>query len=300
MRSPLKKLLVATDFSSTSRSALRFARDLAAKLEGSIELVNVSKDPRAETWVTLSGNSSDHAEGITKAARSELARLRDEVLVSEDLADAPLHARVGNVSEQVLAVAAKAGADVIVCGATGTTRLKALFFGATASRLVRQSSLPVLIVPDAEVDSPPDVVLAPIDMSETSRLSLKYAATIAAACGAELVVLHATIAPPAAGDPFIGHLAKDPVAWRAELDAKIEAFVSETLPEGSDFRVLVHTERPAEAILAAARDTGADLICMGTHGRAGIARFQLGNTAERLLRHAPCPVLTINPRGVAT
>lgn len=290
----MNKLLVATDFSPTARAALRFARELAACTSAQLELVTVSRDPRADTWVTLSGNQDAHSEGVTTAARAELERLSDDVLSKEGMADVPVHVRVGEVAQSVLSVADDVDADLIVCGATGTTRLQALFFGATANRLVRQSTLPVLIVPDTDEDVSIDAILAPIDMSETSKSSLRHAASIAQACSAKLVVLHAAIAPPSRNDPFIGHLARNPKIWRAEIDAAIEAFLADALPGVTPDSILVRTERPAEAILAAAQESGADLICMGTHGRSGIARFQLGNTAERILRRAPCPVLTVH------
>ncbi len=292
----MKKLLVATDFSSTARAALRFARTLSGHTGATLELITVSRDPRADTWVTLSGNPDTHTDGVTSAARSELERLCDEVLSKEDLSEAPVHVRVGEVTQSVLAVAQDTDADVVVCGATGTTRLQALFFGATANRLVRQSTLPVLIVPDSDADAPAiDTVLAPVDMSETSKRSLRLAADIAHAASARLVILHAAIAPPSKNDPFIAHMAKSPKAWRAEIDAKIDTFLADALPGVTPAEILVRTERPAEAILEAAKESNADLICMGTHGRSGLARFQLGNTAERILRRAPCPVLTVHP-----
>jgi nucleotide-binding universal stress UspA family protein len=52
---------------------------------------------------------------------------------------------------------------------------------------------------------------------------------------------------------------------------------------------------PGAAIVTAARDSNADLIVMGTHGRTGISRLLLGSVAEYVLRHAQCPVLTIKP-----
>jgi nucleotide-binding universal stress UspA family protein len=51
--------------------------------------------------------------------------------------------------------------------------------------------------------------------------------------------------------------------------------------------------------VAAAKDLHADLLCIGTHGRTGLAHLILGSQAERILREAPCPVLTVKPAGSA-
>ena len=50
---------------------------------------------------------------------------------------------------------------------------------------------------------------------------------------------------------------------------------------------------PAAEIIAAARDLRADLVCVGTHGRTGLAHLFLGSTAEKVVRESPCPVLTV-------
>jgi universal stress protein A len=52
---------------------------------------------------------------------------------------------------------------------------------------------------------------------------------------------------------------------------------------------------PAAEIVGAAGDLKVDLLCIGTHGRTGLAHFLLGSVAERIVRHAPCPVLTVRP-----
>ena len=53
--------------------------------------------------------------------------------------------------------------------------------------------------------------------------------------------------------------------------------------------------KPADQILAAAREWDAEVIVIGTHGRSGVSRLVLGSTAESVVRHAPCPVLVIKP-----
>jgi nucleotide-binding universal stress UspA family protein len=56
---------------------------------------------------------------------------------------------------------------------------------------------------------------------------------------------------------------------------------------------------PVAEIVAAAKDLQADLLCIGTHGRTGLAHLILGSQAERILREAPCPVLTVKPASAS-
>ncbi|HYV40715.1 MAG TPA: universal stress protein, partial [Thermoanaerobaculia bacterium] len=74
---------------------------------------------------------------------------------------------------------------------------------------------------------------------------------------------------------------------------KLPGLVENAAKEGVKAEPLVLMGEPYEAIAGAARDTGADLVVMGTHGRKGVSRFFLGSVAARVISTAPCPVMTI-------
>jgi nucleotide-binding universal stress UspA family protein len=82
-----------------------------------------------------------------------------------------------------------------------------------------------------------------------------------------------------------------PPPSRAEVEQQLQALAA-TVPElRTECRV---AEGPvADAILQVARETGCDVIVMGTHGRTGLVRLLVGSVAEQVVRHAPCPVLTV-------
>jgi nucleotide-binding universal stress UspA family protein len=132
-------------------------------------------------------------------------------------------------------------------------------------------------------------VLHPTDFSERSHFAFWVACTVARDHGAKLVVLH--VVEPAvamAGEALL--LPPDEPAlepFRAELEqyrprhAKVA--VEHRLVQG----------QPVDEILRAAEESRCEVIVMGTHGRTGLARFVLGSVAERVLREAPCPVLTV-------
>jgi nucleotide-binding universal stress UspA family protein len=143
-------------------------------------------------------------------------------------------------------------------------------------------------------------VLCPTDLSEASRPALAYAAAVARRYGARLTVLHAAppfeplLAPP--GDAAsVGPLALPTID---ELVGAVRTFVGDALA-GVEADVRVHPGDPSPVIVDQAVATDADLIVMGTHGRSGFDRLLAGSVTEKVLRRAPCPVLTIPPHAAA-
>jgi len=136
-------------------------------------------------------------------------------------------------------------------------------------------------------------VLCPVDFSDFSRRALHHAAAIAEWYTAELHVLHAYVDIAPLPVPL---LAPEPAADVLDaVKAAVHAFVVKA-DIGRPPIEIVRDGDPVPAILDYARQSGADLIVMGTHGHTGFERALLGSTAERVLHKAACPVLTI-PRG---
>jgi nucleotide-binding universal stress UspA family protein len=146
-----------------------------------------------------------------------------------------------------------------------------------------------------------DRILVPIDFSPSSQAALEYAAFLAGEVGAALEVLHVWesggyVGPDAlAAMPGISR----PPGWeqtRAGVRREVERFVERAHAHPAVVGVRVEAGTPVEAILAAVKAAGADLVIMGTHGRTGLSRLLLGSVAEEVLRRASCPVLTIRTK----
>jgi nucleotide-binding universal stress UspA family protein len=140
-------------------------------------------------------------------------------------------------------------------------------------------------------------VLCPVDRSDVSRRALEYGVALAAALRARLNVLEVVewVWPPAGAVSTIADL--PPEVQAATLDA-LNAFVAPARRAGVPTEIAIEAGSVTREILARADAIGADLIVMGTHGRAGLERLALGSVAEKIVRQAKCPVLTV-PRGVA-
>jgi nucleotide-binding universal stress UspA family protein len=140
-------------------------------------------------------------------------------------------------------------------------------------------------------------ILVATDFSEPSDAALTYGRELAQRFGATLHVLH--IAPTAA---YMTFGAESYAAVSPALQQQIEDDAMHRLQElliDSDrsgppaVPVVVAASSPAFAIVQYARDHHADLIVMGTHGRGALAHLVMGSVAERVVRYAPCPVLTV-------
>lgn len=138
-------------------------------------------------------------------------------------------------------------------------------------------------------------LLCPIDLSETSGAALDVAAELARATGAEITALFVFPAVRAyAADATDGPASMLPEPGvRSVVSKDVEEFVRAARLSGATVRARMEVGDPAAEILAAAAETRADAIVLGTHGRSGAERWLLGSVAQKVLRGAHCPVLSV-------
>ena len=145
------------------------------------------------------------------------------------------------------------------------------------------------------------LILVPTDFSEPATRALRFASKLAEESGAHLLVLYAdtfeipidytsTAAQVALGSQQLAENARE------ELQTYTELHVPANVP--FDVRVVINS--PVNAILDQARQSGAELIVMGTHGRTGIRRLFLGSVTEAVVRLSTVPVLTVNEKTTGT
>ena len=140
-------------------------------------------------------------------------------------------------------------------------------------------------------------ILLPTDFSETSLAAAEYAVAFARQFSAKLHILH-VIEEPVATIPLLETYG---APSKEEYEAAAQAMLDNwPLPDGAEeceVERRLHHGTPFLQILHDARDHGIDLIVMGSHGRGLMAHILLGNVAEKVVRKAPCPVLTVRPEG---
>jgi universal stress protein A len=141
-------------------------------------------------------------------------------------------------------------------------------------------------------------ILVPTDFSEPSDAALEYATTLATKLGASLHLLHVFEDPYITGGAFAAEMyAPVPADLREALLNEAKERLEQRLAglDNDRFHVTaeVYTGPTAKAITDYAKTAGIDLIVMGTHGRTGMAHLLLGSVAERVVRAAHCPVMTV-------
>lgn len=142
-------------------------------------------------------------------------------------------------------------------------------------------------------------VLVPTDFSGPSEEAWKAACRLARALGAELILVHVFVEPSLFSEgPFSGERVREVYATsRAWIEKALEELAGAARDQGIAVRVMVRDGAAHREILALAAYEHADLIVIGTHGRGGLERALIGSVADRVIRLAPCPVLSV--RGPA-
>jgi nucleotide-binding universal stress UspA family protein len=147
-------------------------------------------------------------------------------------------------------------------------------------------------------------ILCPIDFSEASRHALEHAVVLAKWYESRITALHIIHAPLFPQPPILvagfAEATAPAVPNHTALEEELEAWLDPAHRVGIKTDAIVDDGNATARILEHASSSPADLIVMGTHGLSGFERFMLGSVAEKVLRKAMCPVMTVPPATVTT
>jgi universal stress protein A len=130
-------------------------------------------------------------------------------------------------------------------------------------------------------------IFVPVDFSDCSKKALQYAVPFAKQFGACLALVH-VVEPYPLVPEISPHYFETPNEGRQELQA-----VQKGIDDAVTSTLILREGTPHVEITKAARELGADLIIISTHGRKGLTRTVFGSTTEKVVRYAPCPVLIV-------
>ncbi len=292
-----RNVLVATDFSPASEAALIYGRALARSCSASLHLLHVVENffmrPVAVNPTEIKAALTRKLDALLTA--DDRASLRATAVL--ETSDTP--------ADSIVDYAKSSGIDCIVVGTHGRTGMAQLLVGSVAERVVRTAPCPVLTVRHPEHDfvapEAPMITLKKIlvatDFGEASDAALEYGREFTRTFGGAIDVLHVVENVLTRGFAVEGYAASMPDLQEAVDDAatkQLEAIVTnEDRAQLGARTVLRMSNAPAAAIVDYAREEGVDLIVMGTHGRGAVGHLLMGSVAERVVRTAPCPVLTV-------
>lgn len=289
---PISRIVVATDFSGEAGVAVKRAARLADELKAELHLVTVVEETLIAALRELIGGDGDKAEspGLT-SARTRLAALA-QVLHDHYSIRAEAHVTVGVPHTEVVARAAALSGDLLVVGAHGADSYSEMFFGTTASRIVRLSAVPVLAVRNAEVDEYAHVLVG-VDFSDRSPDLVQLALTIAPR--AYIEVVHAVEIPSEEVFRVAGAAEGAVTAYRArtlkEARERMRALLERRPPDGRLYPVVVQG-RPAQVLIERiSRLPRAALVVVGRRGRATDQPTLLGTAAKHVVEEATRDVL---------
>lgn len=140
-------------------------------------------------------------------------------------------------------------------------------------------------------------ILVPLDFSEHSEKALHYATKFAEQFGARIDLV-AVVEPViyAEGMTIPAGMGNVDETTAKESGQALRRIAEREVPEGVNWAALVRRGAAYDEIVETARDRKTDLLIITTHGRTGLTHFLIGSTAEKIVRHAPCPVLVVRDK----
>jgi len=295
----IRKILFPTDFSNASTAALGHAVMLAENFSAELTLFHVAVDERHLQQA--------HFPELEKAG-DELEELIEEQLAEITGAAPPRRLAVKRVVRQnpepvqeIAKYSADEDFDLLVMGTHGRTGMAHLLMGSIAESLVRVAPCPVLTVREhmqKEEVVPYLSILVPVDFSSHSQKALKYGITLATNYEASLSVLHVFDVPVQPSHYQLDEnllMRMQPDIEAMTLEA-LQKLMKEMAPKELEYSTACVVGRAYAEIVHYATKQDSDLIVLGTHGLSALEKFLLGSTAAKVVRHAPCPVLTVKEK----
>ncbi len=295
-------VLCPVDFSEPSRSALCYAAAVADHF-GARLIVLAVDDPLLDAVVTSTGRVPSLASQTTR----ELQQFCCETLTNVSAGPKTVEFRVtaGKPAPAILREAQQLKPDLMVISSRGRGGIRKMFFGSTTERVLRETTVPVIITPAddrpapslSEIASQVRRVIAPVDLTSASSYQLTVAGGIAAALSVPLIVAH-VLEPVFV--PYNVRLAIPGAEYarRADAEERLSALTS-----ALDVRVhaesMVLTGDPSDEIVTLAQTNETSLIVMGLHS-SGPLGPRMGSVTYRVLCLTHALVLAIPPKAVAS
>lgn len=292
---PITTLLTATDFSASSSRAEERAALLAAEHGARLTLLHSLSGLALERLRDrLLRGYAGTEERLKAHFQAALRGLAEDLAVRWQIEVSPL-LMVGQPHDAINRVAQSIGADMVILGAMGEHPAREFFLGATAERVIREITVPVLVVRN-EPDEPYRRVLASLDLSVHSPAVAELARGIAPQ--ARLTLAHAFEVPFEGKLNFAGVSEEDIHRLREEERQHAQVALqtlSDNIKGGEHADIRVEHGMPEVVIPELLRQTAADLVVVGKHGKSEIVDLFLGSMTKHLLLEAPCDVLVMPP-----
>jgi nucleotide-binding universal stress UspA family protein len=295
----VRRILVPVDFSEPSQRAVDYGLSLALQFNSRLLLAHIVPSPTALIY-TFPTESFAFEKEQARYARSMLPEL-----VSDDYrerVDLQTIVKVGDVRNELLGIVKDEKIDLVVMGTHGRNAFEKLVLGSLTERMLRKLNVPILTVshldPARELHKggpvPLGHVLYATDLSENAEVGLRFSTDLARGTGARLTVLNVMDALKTVyWGAEAGYSGSELETFREEVLRRLRCSIPDEAAKDVRISPMVSEGEPYREIIRIAEETKADLIVMNLQGKNLVDRALLGSTAERVVRCARVPVLSI-------
>ncbi|MEM7165232.1 MAG: universal stress protein [Planctomycetota bacterium] len=296
-------ILAPTDFSWGSSVSSRTAVSLAEKLAAKVQLLHVVECPPVFAYAPIGDGTAaewSHNDETLSRGRDQLAKFREGLQADVEV-ECQTVLGLGNTGGDIVKVAESCAADLIVMATHGRTGFAHALIGSIAERVVRTAKCPVLTLKAPEQRNAPSMersqvrrILYATDLSESSHEALLCAQYLRDLFDAELDALFVMEnleqypSIPWEYLPIPGNVTL-PQHQAEQAEARLREHVAAAGPVNT----ILRRGTSYHEIVDQAHASQADVIVLSTHGHTGLRHTLLGSVAEKVVRLAQCPVLTL-------
>jgi nucleotide-binding universal stress UspA family protein len=265
----MRNILVPCDFSKPAISAFRFAVELAARTNGKVHLLNLIQLPVMHDTVLMPTLNFEQQmlEDLERQVQSQFIKI-----IRKYPSDVKVLTKIefGPIADGIMRYAEKSKIDLIVAGSHGTSGLSEYFIGSNAGRVIRFSTVPVLVLKDY-YRGPLKNIVFPIAIDEMNTAVIEKVKELQQFFKAKLHIVWINT----------------PVHFVPDMEAreKLKNFVRDNDIKNNTVSIYNHIT-PEQGIREFAKTVKADLIAMSTHGRTGFAHWLTGSLTESLANHS--------------
>jgi nucleotide-binding universal stress UspA family protein len=292
-----RKILVPLDFSEPSKKALDYALAFATRLNAKLFVAHVIPEISTLSYAFPIENLAIEINQRARAVREIRTLIPDQ---RAKVVDLHTIVKVGRVEDSLLQIIDEEGVDLVIMGSHGRRNFRRWFLGSVTEHILRKVPVPIFTVSHIEEARYPfgggvtsfKRLLYATDLEEPAAAGLEYATELAQQFSSELTVMNVVeylnVSYEAAA-----YLGNERAERLKTAQRTVDAFVNRQKPRNMHIKTIVVEGKAYERILSTAEELNVDCIVMNLHSKGLLERAFLGSTAERVVRLATIPVLSI-------
>ncbi len=296
MRIQPSRILCTTDLTDYSNQSISYGISIAKLFDARLYICHVAEDPY---MTSMHGPKSIDVIDDQKKIMDKVRRQMEEFMGDTDVRWEPVIA-TGHAPDTIAEIARDKGINMVIIATHDQAGIKRFLLGSVTESLMRMVNTPLLVLrglikDEIKEEFSPRRILVGCDFSEDAKLALEHGLSYAQEFQAELHLVHVTVPP--VFNMYPGPYIEPTEQPSEQLNNEFLGKLQELLPEEAEYwctpKTVILTGRPQDELNEYARANDIDLIVLGTRGIGMVETFFIGSTTDRLIRQAPCPVLSV-------